>query len=125
VQQTQQNCFLAFAFLVVGTLVAPALATAAGPPRPDPLLTESKGPCDPKLDGPDYVAGTDVDGNPVVPADATSAKVPLPEGILLPVGAQPATTGAAAKSQALASFNRKDLDTILNPAPACPQPKAH
>ena len=86
-QQTQENCWLVLAFFVLGTLLAPTLAdAAAGAPRPDPLLAEAKGPCDPKLDGPDYVAGTDVDGNPVVAANLSQAKIPAPNGILLPPG---------------------------------------
>jgi hypothetical protein len=121
VQQTQENCFLALAFLVLGTLLAPALAdaAAAGPAKSDPLLTEATGPCDPKLDGPDYVAGTDVDGNPVATADLSQAKIPAPNGVLLTLAGETGK-GKSARPQAYAQLSQKDVDSILNPKPACP-----
>jgi hypothetical protein len=121
VQQTQENCFLALAFLVLGTLLAPALAdaAAAGPAKSDPLLTEAPGPCDPKLDGPDYVAGTDVDGNPVATADLSQAKIPAPNGVLLTLAGETGK-GKSARPQAYAQLSQKDVDSILNPKPACP-----
>jgi hypothetical protein len=124
VQQTQENCWLALAFLVLGTLLAPTLAdAAAGKVQPDPLLAEAKGPCNPRLDGPDYVAGTDVDGNPVVAADLSQAKTPAPNGVLLPLAGK---TGKGSRPQAYAQLSQKDVDSILNPKPACPAaPKAH
>lgn len=116
-QQTQGNCFLALAFLVLGTILGPTLAdAAAGAAQPDPLLTEAKGPCNPKLDGPDYVAGTDVNGNLVVPADVSQAKIPAPNDVLLPLTGK----GKATRSQAYAELSQKDVDSILNPKPACP-----
>lgn len=119
-QQTQENCWLVLGFLVLGTLLAPTLAdAAAGGAQPDPLLAEAKGPCDSRLDGPDYVAGTDVDGNPVVAADLSQAKIPAPNGILLPLAGEPGK-GKAARPQAYAQLNQKDVDSILNPKPACP-----
>jgi hypothetical protein len=120
VQQTQENCWLALAFLVLGTLLAPTLAdAAAGAAQPDPLLTEAKGPCDPRLNGPDYVAGTDVDGNPVVAADLSQTKIPAPNGVLLPLAGETGK-GKSARPQAYAQLSQKDVDTILNPKPACP-----
>jgi hypothetical protein len=120
VQQTQENCWLILAFLVLGTLLAPTLAdAAAGAPKPDALLTETKGPCDPKLDGSDYVAGTDADGNPVVPADLSQAKIPAPSGVLLPLAGNTGK-GKSGRPQAYAQLSQKDVDSILNPKPACP-----
>jgi hypothetical protein len=120
VQQTQENCWLALAFLVLGTLLAPTLAdAAAGSPKPDPLLTEAKGPCNPGLDGPEYVAGTVVDGNPVAPADLSQEKVPVPQGILQPLSG-PSGKGRAGRQQAYAVLSQKDVDSILDPKPACP-----
>ena len=116
-QQTQENCWLVLAFLVLGTLLAPTLAdAAAGKVQPDPLLAEAKGPCNPGLDGPDYVAGTDVDGNPVVAADLSQAKTPAPNGVLLPLAGK---TGKGNRPQAYAQLSQKDVDSILNPKPAC------
>ena len=125
-QQTQENCFLALAFLALGTLLAPALAdAAAGPAKSDPHLTEARGSCDPKLDGPDYVAGADVDGNPVATADLSQAKIPAPNGVLLPLAGETGK-GKAARPQAYAQLSQKDVDSILNPKPACPAVrKAH
>jgi hypothetical protein len=119
VQQTQENCWLVLGFLVLGTLLAPTLADAAGKVQPDPLLTEAKGPCDPGLDGPDYVAGTDVDGNPVVAADLSQTRVPAPNGVLLPLAGETGK-GKATRPQAYAQLSQKDVDSILNPKPACP-----
>jgi hypothetical protein len=117
VQQTQENCWLALAFLVLGTLLAPTLAdAAAGKAQPDPLLAEAQGPCNPALDGPDYVAGTGVDGNPVAAADMSHAKIPAPNGVLLPL----AGSDKGKRSQAYAQLSQKDVDSILNPKPACP-----
>ena len=117
-QQTQENCWLALAFLVLGTLLAPTLAdAAAGKVQPDPLLAEAKGPCNPRLDGPDYVAGTDVDGNPVMPADISQTKIPAPNGVLLPLAGK---AGKGSRPQAYAQLSQKDVDSILNPKPACP-----
>lgn len=119
-QQTQENCFLALAFLALGMLLAPTLAdAAAGPAKSDSHLTEARGPCDPKLDGPDYVAGTDVDGNPVATADLSQAKIPTPNGVLLPLAGETGK-GKSARPQAYAQLSRKDVDSILNPKPACP-----
>ena len=118
-QQTQENCWLVLAFLVLGTLLAPTLADAtAGTVQPDPLLTEAKGPCDPRLDGPDYVAGTDVDGNPVVAADLSQVKIPAPKGVLLPLAGETGKSKSA-RPQAYAQLSQKDVDSILNPKPAC------
>jgi hypothetical protein len=120
VQQTQENCWLALAFLVLGTLLGPALAdAAAGPPKPDPLLAEAKGPCNPGLDGPEYVAGTDADGNPVAPADLSQEKVPVPQGILQPLNGQ-SRKARGDRQQAYAVLSQKDVDSILDPKPTCP-----
>lgn len=100
--------------------MAPTLAdAAAGKARPDALLTETKGPCNPGLDGPDYVAGTDVDGNPVAAADISQTKIPAPNGILLPLAGQTGK-GKSARPQAYVQLSQKDVDSILNPKPACP-----
>jgi hypothetical protein len=126
VQQTQENCWPALAFLVLGTLLGPTLAdAAAGRPKPDALLTEAKGPCNPGLDGPEYVAGTDADGNPVAPADLPHEKVPVPQGILQPLNGQ-SGKGRAGRQQAYAVLSQKNVDSILDSKPACPpEHRAH
>ena len=120
-QQAQENCSLALAFLVLVTISAPP-AAMAGPS--DPLLSEANGRCDPGLDGPGYVAGADVNGNPVTSADVPAAKVPLPDSVVVPLGGRAAKHRAPAEPQAYAELNRKDVDAILNPRPACPAREA-
>lgn len=115
-QQTQ-NCGLCFLALLV--LLVPGPSVAARTIKPDPLLNGTSGPCDPKLEGPDYVAGTDVDGNPVAAADLPQAKIPAPSGILVPLGNQ-AGRGKNSAPKAYAELSQKDVDSILNPKPACP-----
>ena len=114
-QQTQQNYSLAAAAALILLLTV----TAAFSRDTDPLLTEAHGPCDPRLDGPDYVPGTDVDGNPVAAADSSQAKVSVPDGMLLPLRHQSGANGNA-RPQALAKLDQKELDPLLNPKPACP-----
>ena len=120
-QQTQQNYILALVFLALGTL-APAIAAAASPAA-DPLLAGTQGPCDPRLDGPDYVAGTDVDGHPVTPAELSQAEMPAPSGLLVPLAGR-SHRHRAPQSQAYAELSQKDVASILNPEPACPARKA-
>lgn len=114
-QQTQQNYYL----MAAAALILLLTATAAFSRDTDALLTEPHGPCDPKLDGPNYVPGTDADGNPVAAADSSQAKVPVPDGMLLPLGHHSGANGNA-RPQALARLDQKELDPILNPKPACP-----
>jgi len=121
VQQTQENCYLALPFLVLVAVSAPILAAAGAS---DSLLSEAKGRCDPGLDGPDYVAGADVNGNPVMSADIPTAKVPVPDSIVVPLGGRAAKHHAPAEPQAYAELNRKDVDAIVNPRPACPAREA-
>ena len=121
-QQTQENCSLACVLLVLTAILAPTLEAAAA--ASDPLLSEAKGPCDPGLAGPDYAAGTDVNGNPVMSADVPTAKVPVPDGIVVPLGGRAAKHHAPSEPQAYAELNRKDVDAIVNPRPACPAREA-
>lgn len=114
-QQTQQSYYL----VAAAALILLLTVTAAFSRDADPLLTEAQGPCDARPDGPDYVPGTDVDGNPVTAADSSRAKVPVPGGMLLPLGHQGGANGTA-RPQALAKLDQKDLDPLLNPKPACP-----
>ena len=118
-QQAQQNCLMILAFLALGTVLLPRFAVAAGAPVVDPLLAETTGPCEPGLDGPDYVAWTDVDGNPVTSADLPQAKVAVPDSVLVPL-AGPSRRSRNARPQAYAELSQKSLESILNRQPACP-----
>ena len=129
-QHAQQN-YLRTRTAILAALLAMAAGTAwaagiANRSAPDPLLDGPvQGPCDPKLAQPDYVGGTDVYGKPVEQADLPHAKVPVPGEILVPL---PNRTGGMARGQSnagpLVAVNGKALDPTLNPAPACPEPKA-
>jgi hypothetical protein len=61
----------------------------------------------------------DVAGYPVVPADVPAARTPVPEGVLVPLDKGRRRGGQGP----VAALDGKALDTLLNPAPACP-PKA-
>ena len=78
-------------------------------------MAEAKGPCNPRLDGPDYVAGTDVDGNPVVAADISRTKILAPNGVLLPLAGETGK-GKSARPQAYAQLSQKDVDLISTQA---------
>jgi hypothetical protein len=58
-------------------MVSPAVADNSN--GPDPILSGPQpGPCASAMAGPDYVAGVDATGNPVVPADGSSSATPPP-----------------------------------------------
>lgn len=94
-----------------------SFAGIAGRPAPNPLLDGAmRGPCNPRLDGPDYVPDVDVTGKPVVQADVPAARQPVPAEVLVPLG----KSGRHSGQGPVASLEGKALDPILNPKPACP-----
>ena len=100
----------------------PAVAgTMAKTSKPDPLL--DGGPTTPCAAGVDYAGGTDVNGKPVVPADVASRPVPVPDGIMVPVGGTGQTRGGrgnanpATGNGAFVGLDGKKLDPLLNPKP--------
>ena len=60
--------------------------------KPDPLL--DSGPTDPCAAGVDYAAGVDANGQTVVPADVAAGRVPLPDTVAIPIGANRARESA-------------------------------
>jgi hypothetical protein len=110
--------FLVFCLGVAG----PAVAKMQHAATPDPILTGgAAGPCDPKLAGPDYVAGTDVNGNPVAPADLPGGTtVHLDSDTVLPE--VPIHKGS--HQQVLVKADVPGLADAVDPPPACPAPKA-
>ena len=102
---------------------APGLATPmAQPSKPDPLL--DGGPTPPCAAGADYAAGTDANGQPVVPADVAGGRVPLPDAIAIPLGNNRANQNARRRrshgpngDSAYVSLDGKKLEPLLNPAP--------
>ena len=82
--------------------------------KPDPILMgNSPGPCDPQLAQADLVGGTDVDGNPVAPADLSSAPVPFRGQIEVPLKPKPG------RAPAYVAVDGSKLDPLLNPPSSC------
>jgi len=122
VQQAQQNykpaCGLALAGWVVLAMAGPAEAEIATRNAPEPLLHDGvQGPCDPRLAGPEYVPGADVNGNPVTPADLARGAIPVPDEVLVPLNKR-GRHGRSAEGPMVA-IDGRSLDPILNPPPAC------
>jgi len=97
-----------------------AAGTIANPSKPDPLL--DGGPTAPCAAGADFAAGTDANGAPVVPADVGAPPVPVPEGIVIPVGPQASRRGGinpatGAGNSAYVALDGKKLAPLLNPPP--------
>jgi hypothetical protein len=115
-QHTQFN--VAIAILVLAVFPA-AAGTMAHPSKPDPLL--DGGPTTACTAGADYAAGTDANGNAVVPADVGASAVPVPDQIVIPVGTAQTRRGinpATGAGGAYVSLDGKKLAPLLNP-PAC------
>ena len=112
-QQTQY-CFKA-GFLVL-LLAAPAWAGTIAKPTPrDPLL--DGGDTTACAAGVDYAAGVDVNGKPVVPADAGARPVPVPDSIAVPLqGGRRAGRGRSGEG-AYVTLDGRKLDPLLNPKP--------
>ena len=124
-QQAQFN-FAKLGVLLVLLTAAPAVAgTMAKPHQPDPLL--DGGPTSPCMAGPDYAAGVDVNGHPVVPADEQAARVPVPDQIAVPLHSGQTQPSRRGRSRAASSAQPGDspyvaldgrrLDPLLNPRP--------
>lgn len=124
VQQTQQYYKKTLAVACVGLVAAIVTAGSTGAGiatrgAPQPILGGSAtGPCDPRLDGPDYVPGVDVNGNPVAPADLATARNPVPDGALVPLKQR--RRHARSGESPVVALDGRTLDPILNPDPACP-----
>jgi hypothetical protein len=128
-----------FNFVWRGTKVAfVALLILAGQPlsagtivqssRPDPLL--DGGPTAPCAADTEYAAGTDANGNSVIPADVAARPVPIPDQIAIPLGGnrtaptpQRGRQAGSANPQTLGSegtyisLDGKKLEPLLNPPP--------
>jgi hypothetical protein len=114
------------ALAVLAWVSAPGMAaTMAGPSKPDPLL--DGGPTAGCAAGTDYAAGTDANGQAVVPADVAAGRVPLPDAVAIPLGSNrgqdrehyqhrpnPQTLGG---DSTYVSLDGKKLEPLLNPPP--------
>jgi hypothetical protein len=110
----------AFVALLLLAAFPAAAGTIAGPSKPDPLL--DGGPTTPCAAGVDYAAGSDANGAPVVPADVGAPPVPVPDGIVVPVGPQASRRGGinpatGAGNSAYVALDGKKLAPLLNPPP--------
>ena len=103
--------------LAAGTASYAGIANRSAP---EPLLNGSaKGPCDPRLDQPNYIAGTDVSGHPVAQADLARSKLPVPDEILV----SPSNQATQGKEGPMVAIDGKALEPLLNPKAACPPDK--
>lgn len=99
-------------------LAAPASAgSIARPTPPDPLLDGGEtAPCAAQ---PDYAAGVDATGRPVVPADVGTPPVPVPDAIAVPLHAQGGRRGGLSGrgDSPFVSLDGRKLAPLLNPRP--------
>ena len=98
---------IAVSFATVETAISAGIVQSS---VPDPILTGGPaGPCDPQRASADYVGGTDVNGNPVAPADLDRQPVPVPGHMAIPL-----------KNGAYVDADGKSLEPLLNPPTGCP-----
>ena len=86
------------------------------------VLLLDGGPTSPCMAGPDYQAGVDVNGHPVVPADEQASRVPVPDQIAVPLhsGQRAVRRDRSVPGQTDAPYVALDgrrLDPLLNPKP--------
>lgn len=108
--------------LLCGLLAAanPASAgTMAHANPPDPLL--DGGPTTACATGVDYAAGSDVNGQPVAPADVAAAPVPVPPAIAVPLHRGRANPRTGATDTPYVSLDGQKLDRLVNPPPCLPR----
>ena len=129
---------VAFAALLVFAGHPLSAGTIVRPSGPDPLL--DSGPTAPCAADPEYAAGTDANGNSVIPADVAARPVPIPDQIAIPLGgnrvrtapppqrgglARPANPETLGSDGTYISLDGKKLEPLLNPPPcAASTPKA-
>jgi hypothetical protein len=114
---------LAWAAMLLFCAGAPGLAAPiTQPSKPDPLL--DGGPTSACAAGVDYAAGTDANGQAVMPADVAAGRVPLPDAIAIPFGnnrgnqtARRGRSHGLNGDSAYVSLDGKKLEPLLNPAP--------
>lgn len=123
-QHPQLNFALAFVAVVA---TAPSLTgTIAKPHKPDPLL--DGGPTADCAAGPNYAAGSDVNGNVVAPPDIGGGRIPVPEGVGVPLhgGQQSAQPGRGFRPGMMAPaggegpyvmLDGRRLEPLVNPQP--------
>jgi hypothetical protein len=108
---------LSVALLILAAVPAQSATMAGGPSKPDPLL--DGGPPSGCAAGVDYAAGTDANGNRVVPADVDARPVPVPDSIAVPL-ARAGPRGRVRPGMgdsAYVSLDGKKLEPLINPKP--------
>ena len=116
---------VAFAALLVFAGHPLSAGTIVRPSGPDPLL--DSGPTAPCAADPEYAAGTDTNGNSVIPADVAARPVPIPDQIAIPLGGrtapapqrgrQPANPETLGSAGTYITLDGKKLEPLLNPPP--------
>lgn len=109
--------------LLLGTAQPAPAAAIAHQARPDPLLDGTpEGPCAGLMQGPDYAAGTDAQGRPVVPPDVGAPAVALPDQIAVPLHAGEGRARHGRRNAAggvpYVAIDGRRLDPLVNP-PGC------
>lgn len=133
-RQGTKVAVLALSFLMPWPALA---ASVVQPSKPDPLL--DSGPTDPCAAGADYAAGVDANGQAVIAADVAGGRVPLPDTVAIPIGANrarplapgqgrgrgpqpgpaPSDNGSNQDSTYVV-LDGKKLEPLLNPPPCRP-----
>jgi hypothetical protein len=114
--------------MVAQPVLAGSIAQSSGL---DPLL--DGGPTVPCAAGVDYAPAIDVNGRAVVPADAATGRVPVPNAVVIPLGArasqaagtgggqatgnQPANLQTQGSKGAYVVLDGRKLEPLLNPPP--------
>jgi hypothetical protein len=94
--------------------VAVVVLALAQPVFAAPIL--DPGPTTPCAAGVDFSGGADVNGNPVVPADAGAAPVPVPGTVAVPLAGNAKGAGAG-RNSTYVGLDGKKLDALVNPKP--------
>jgi hypothetical protein len=112
------------ALLVLVLVLMPVPARPAAithPPHPDPLLDgRVDGPCAAALAGPDYAAGVDSEGHPVVPPDVGVPPIAIPDQVVVPLPG--AGRGRRGGESGYAAIDGRRLEPLVNPG-RCEPPR--
>jgi len=118
-----RKTLLVLVALFLGVCQSSLAAPITQPSKPDPLL--DSGPTAACAAGADYAAGTDANGQPVVPADVAAGRVPLPDTVAIPLGSNRGVNRGVRRGRsnvpngdsAYVSLDGQKLEPLLNPQP--------
>jgi hypothetical protein len=96
-------------------------AATVHPQRPDPLLDgRVDGPCAGAVAGPDYAAGVDSEGHPVVPPDVGVPPIAIPDQVMVPLPG--GGRGRRGGESRYAAIDGRRLEPLVNPG-RCEPPR--